>query len=138
MDKTKIIASAAAANTGDSYTTRVLVRERELIADEPKEVGGNDEGAFPGEYLCTALASCKAITLRMYANRKGWAVGEIHVTVDMVKGSYMPSGITTFFCAINFTGALTLEQEKRLLEIAKVCPIDRLLSKPNDIVTIIS
>ena len=138
MDATNIIASAEAENKGEAYTTRVSVREREYIVDEPKVLSGNDEGAAPAEYVCMALASCKAITLRMYAKRKGWALGEINVKVDMVKGTQLPSGVTTFFCTVKFSGALTAEQEGRLLHIARVCPVDRLLSKPNQIVTVIS
>jgi putative redox protein len=55
----------------------------------------------------------------------------------MVKGDQMPSGLNTFFCSIKFVGELSEEQEKRLMEISKVCPVDRLLSKPNEVVTII-
>jgi len=137
MDNRKVIASAEAENTGEAYTTKVLASERQFIVDEPKAFGGNDEGAAPGEYLCIALASCKAITLRMYANRKGWKLGEIKVKVDMIKGDTVPSGLTTFFCSVRFSGTLTGEQEKRLLEVSKVCPVDRLLSKPSEVVTLI-
>ena len=137
MDKTKIIASAEANNKGEVYTTSLLVDNREYIADEPKVFGGNDEGAAPAQYICMALASCKAITLRMYANRKKWTINEIKVKVSMVKGDQMPSGHNTFFCSITLVGELTDEQEKRLLEISKVCPVDRLLSKPSEVVTLI-
>jgi len=137
MDKTKIIASAEANNKGQVYTTKLFADDREYIADEPKVFGGNDEGAAPAQYVCMALASCKAITLRMYANRKKWTVDEIKVKVSMVKGDQMPLGLNTFFCSITFVGELTDEQEKRLLEISKVCPVDRLLSKPSEVVTLI-
>jgi putative redox protein len=72
-------------NKGEVYTTRLLVDSREYIADEPKVFGGNDEGAAPAQYICMALACCKAITLRMYANRKKWTVDEIKVKVNLVK-----------------------------------------------------
>jgi putative redox protein len=88
MDKTRIIASAEAENIGEAYTTRVLVSERQYIVDEPKVFGGNDEGPAPAEYVCMALASCKAITLRMYANRKKWEAGEMRVKVNMVKQDF--------------------------------------------------
>lgn len=83
-----------------------------------------------------SLASCTAITLRMYADRKGWPVPEISVTVNLVKGTDMPSGNNTFYSEVSWKGELTPEQEKRLMEIAKACPIHRLLTKPSDVITI--
>jgi putative redox protein len=137
MDKSKIIASAEAENKGGVYATNLFVDDRQFIADEPEEFGGSNEGPAPAQYVCMALASCKAITLRMYVNRKKWNVEEIKVKVSMVKGDQMPSGSNTFFCSIHLVGELTVEQEKRLLEISKVCPVDRLLSKPSEVVTLI-
>jgi putative redox protein len=137
MTPTMIIASAEVLNTPQTYTTTMRARQHTLLADEPGEIGGADKGAAPGEYLCMALASCKAITLRMYADRKQWAIGDIKVTVKLVKGDQMSSGRNTFYCEVKFTGAITGEQERRLLEIARKCPVDRLLSKPSDMVTII-
>lgn len=137
METTKVIAAAEAENTGETYTTRVLVSERQYIVDEPKILGGNDAGAAPAEHVCIALASCKAITLRMYANRKGWKLKMIRVKVHMVNGDNTSSGRNTFLCSIGLTGDLTEEQVKRLLEIARVCPVDRLLSKPSEIVTVL-
>ena len=136
MDKTKIIASAEAVNKGDVLTTKVFADGFEHIVDEPEMYGGNNEDAAPAQYICMALASCKAITLRMYARRKKWVLEEIQVKVNMVKRDQMLSGLNTFFCSIKLLGALTEEQEKRLMEISKVCPIDRLLSKPSEVITI--
>jgi len=132
----KIIATAEAENRGEIYTTHIKVHQHELLADELAEVGGLDTGPAPGDYVCSALASCKTITLRMYSKRKGWNVDVIKVKVDLVKGDQMASGNNTFFCEVSITGDLDEEQRKRLLEISKSCPIHRLLSKPSDIVTI--
>src|SRR3954454_994199 len=137
MDKTKIIASAEAENKGAVYTTKLFVDDRKYLADEPEIYGGNNEGAAPAQYVCMALASCKAITVRMYANRKKWTLDEIKVKVSMVKGDQTPSGLNTFYCSIKLVGELDEEQEKRLLEISKVCPVDRLLSKPSQVLTLI-
>jgi putative redox protein len=136
MDKSKIIASAEAVNSGDVFTTRLVAGEFQHVADEPEIYGGMNEGAAPAQYICMALASCKAITLRMYAKRKKWVLKEIQVKVNMVKGDQMASGKNTFFSSIKMVGELTKEQEKRLMEISKICPVDRLLSKPNEIVTV--
>jgi putative redox protein len=72
----------------------------------------------------------------MYAQRKQWTVDVIKVKVDLVKGDQLPSGNNTFFCEITLTGELDDTQRARMLEIAKACPIHRLLNKPSEIVTI--
>ncbi|MEO6720794.1 MAG: OsmC family protein, partial [Ferruginibacter sp.] len=122
---------------GHVYKTTMLAGKHELIADEPKEAGGNEEGPAPGDYLCMALASCKAITIRMYAQRKNWELGEIKVKVNLVKGDQLSPGVHTFFCDIKLDSALDDEQLKRILEISKACPIDRLLKKESEVVTVI-
>jgi putative redox protein len=133
----KIVATAEVLNKSESYTSGVQVNQHSLIVDEPLEKGGEDVGPAPGDYLCIALASCKAITLRMYVQRKKWNVDEIKVKVNLVLGTQMTSGNNTFYCQINFKGDLNDEQQKRLLVIANSCPLHRLLSKPSDIVTTI-
>ena len=136
MGEAKIIGSATAINTGGVYKTNLLTHSHELIVDEPKEYGGSELGPAPADYLCAALASCKAITIRMYVNRKGWKVEDINIKANFVKGDQLESGINTFFCEVELTGDLTEEQRKRILEIAKACPIDRLLHKPSEVVTV--
>ena len=133
----KIIATAEVVNTGESYTSNIRVNQHSFIVDEPLEKGGQDIGPAPGDYLCAAVASCKAITLRMYVQRKQWNVDEIKVSVNLVLGTQMSSGNNTFYCQINFKGDLDDEQQKRLLVIANSCPLHRLLSKPSDVVTTI-
>jgi putative redox protein len=131
----KIIASAWAENTGEGYRTELLINQHILIADEPKSIGGNDEGPAPGDFLCMSLASCKVITLRMYVQRKGWKVDTISVKVSLVKAAEMETGNNTFFCELRVTGDLDDEQRMRLLDISKACPIHKLLNKPSDIVS---
>jgi putative redox protein len=133
----KIIATAEVTNKDENYTSTVRVNQHQLLVEEPLEKGGKDAGPGPGDYLCAALASCKAITLRMYAQRKKWDISEIKVTANLVLGNETASGNNTFFCQLNITGDLDDEQQKRLLIIANSCPLHRLLSKPSDIVTTI-
>ncbi len=133
----KIIATAEVINNGDEYTSKVQVNQHSLLVDEPTDKGGKDLGPAPGDYLCAALASCKAITLRMYVQRKKWNVEQITVTVHLVLGKETSSGNNTFFCRLNFVGDLDEEQQKRLLFIANACPLHKLLGKPSDIVTTI-
>jgi putative redox protein len=138
MAVTQVIASAEAVNEGEAYTTTLLADGHTLVADERKEVGGNALGPAPGDYLCAALASCKAITLRMYARRKNWTIGEVRVKVKLVKGDGAVSPTpNTFYCEIKLSAELDEEQKKRLLQISKVCPVDRLLGKQNEVVTIL-
>ena len=131
----KIVATAEVVNNSKSYTSNIQVNQHSLIVDEPLEKDGEDLGPAPGDYLCAALASCKAITLRMYVQRKQWNVDKIKVSVNLVLGTQMPSGNNTFYCKISFKGELNEEQQKRLLVIANICPLHKLLSKPNDVVT---
>jgi putative redox protein len=135
--QTKIIASGQAENTGDIYKTELKINQHLLIADELPEVGGKDEGPAPGDYLCMSLASCKAITLRMYAQRKNWKIDVIKVKVNLVKGSEMESGNNTFFSEVDIKGDLNDEQKARMLQIAKACPIDRILTKSSDSISVL-
>lgn len=137
MSQIKIIASATAENTGEIYKTELKMSQHLLVADEPPEAGGKDEGPAPGDYLCMSLASCKVITLRMYAARKNWKADLIKIRVNLVKSTEIESGNNTFFCEVELKGDLTHEQKKRMMEIAKACPLDRLLRKPSDIVSVL-
>jgi len=137
MSQPKIIASALAENSGETYKTELKINSHVLIADELPDIGGEDKGPSPGDYLCMSLASCKAITLRMYAQRKNWQADVIKVKANLVKGSEMESGNNTFFCEVEIKGDLTDEQKNRMMEIAKACPLDKLLRKPSDIVSVL-
>ena len=133
-----IIATAEVINNGVQYTSHIQVHQHEFLVDEPLEKGGEDTAPAPGDYLCAALASCTAITLRMYVQRKKWNVEQIKVTVNLTLGKETSSGNNTFFCELNFKGDLDDEQQKRLLVIANSCPLHKLLSKPSEIVTAIA
>src|SRR2546423_362987 len=134
----KIIAGAEAINNGEHYATQLTVNQHQLISDELPESGGMDLGPAPGDYICMGLASCTVMTLRMYTERKKWKVGQIKAKVTLVKGSDMPSGKNTFYCEISISGELNEEQHKRMMEIAKACPIHRQLTKTSDVVTVLA
>ncbi len=131
----KVIATAEVTNNGNQYTSDVSINQHDLLVDEPMEKGGEDLGPAPGDYLCAALASCKAITLRMYAQRKGWKIDEIKVKADLVKNTQSQRVSYTFICELSFVGNLDEEQIKRLEVIAGLCPLHKLLSRPNEIIT---
>ncbi len=103
----------------------VSVREHRLTADEPRELGGDDSGPSPQELLAASLASCTAITMEMYAARKGWDVGDIVVDVD-----YEPAqrgSPTRFVMQVQMPKELPEDQRDRLMQIAAKCPVHRAL-----------
>jgi putative redox protein len=130
-----VIATAEVVNKTNAYTSEVQIHQHQLMVDEPMDKGGEDTGPAPGDYLCAALASCKAITLRMYAERKKWHLGEIKVKVDLTKDTSTTPGTNIFLSEISFTSILDDEQLKRLEVIANSCPLHKLLSRPNEIKT---
>ena len=69
----------------DHFRTEITVGGKIVIADEPEELDGTNQGPAPGEFLLISLASCTAITLRMYADRKNWPIEKIIVEVNFEK-----------------------------------------------------
>ena len=134
----KVLASVKAHNSAGVLKTDLQVETFSFVADEPLLYGGQELGPTPVDYLCMALASCQAITLRMYAKRKNWELPSIDVKVDYVKAADMPSGKNTFNVEITVEGELEPAQLKRIEEIARACPIHRLLSNPVDLITNLS
>jgi putative redox protein len=103
----------------------VAVRNHRLTADEPREHGGEDTGPSPQELLAASLASCTAITMEMYADRKGWDVGEI--TVDVEYEPAQRGSPTRFTMRIEMPKEVSEEQRDRLMQIAAKCPVHRAL-----------
>jgi putative redox protein len=96
-----------------------------LISDVPVKTGGEDKGMSPHELLKSALAACTAITMQMYADHKKWPLLGSNVQVTIL--SEGPEG-TEFERVIELEGALTAEQQARLIEMANKCPLHKLLS----------
>ena len=116
---------ATARRDGSSLRHTVQVRDHQVIVDEPLEVGGDDAGPDPLELLAVSLASCTAITMEMYAARKGWDIGHIEVDVE-----YTPAerGCPTRFQLVTrLPDGLPEEQVERLRVIAAKCPVHRVL-----------
>jgi putative redox protein len=103
----------------------VEIRGHHLTADEPRDQGGDDSGPSPQELLAASLASCTAITIEMYAVRKGWDVGEITVNVQ-----YEPAqrgSPTRFKMEVQLPKELPEDQRERLMQIGAKCPVHRAL-----------
>ena len=79
--------SIKASINKNHYKTTLTNGRNELIADEPTGVGGTDLGFSPSELLCSALAACTCATLRMYADRKGWALEDVQVSIDFERNN---------------------------------------------------
>jgi uncharacterized OsmC-like protein len=122
--------TVAETGTG-TYTNDVSLGRHRFLSDEPANLGGNDEGPNPYDLLCAALGSCTSMTMRMYADRKGWSVGQITVDVDHQR----VDGGDVFTRSISILGDLDDEQRARLIEIASRCPVHRTLERASTIVT---
>ena len=116
---------AIARRRDGSFRHEIEIGEHHLTADEPEASGGTDEGPNPQELLAASLASCTAITIEMYANRKGWEIGDVAVDVD-----YEPAqrgSPTKFAMKVMLPKELPEEQRERLMQIAAKCPVHRTL-----------
>jgi putative redox protein len=115
---------ATAQKTG-TLRQSIKIRDHHLTIDEPSDKGGDDTGPSPQELLAASLAACTAITMEMYAKRKGWDVGDVEVACD-----YTPAerGCPTRFNLVTrFPDSLNDEQVERLRVIAAKCPVHRTL-----------
>lgn len=128
MEERKI---AFATITDEIYRTELRARKHTIIADEPEDEGGKDIGPRPGDFYRMSLASCTAITLRMYANRKKIDIKKIEVSVSSEPGE----GKTILYTDIEISGNLDEAQRQRMLQIAKLCPVHKVLTNPIDITT---
>jgi putative redox protein len=115
----------ASAHQLEKFRHDVKVRSHTLTADEPKDHGGDDSGPSPQELLAASLASCTAITMEMYAKRKGWNVAG--VTVDCEYSPAERGCPTRFDLVMKMPSNLSAEQVERLQVIAAKCPVHRTL-----------
>ena len=117
---------SAVVRRREGYEHELEIREHRLIVDEIEEDGGGDSGPRPTELLAGALASCTAITIEMYANRKGWELGQLEVAVEFETPTKERRG--NFETRIRIPVDLTDEQREKLLVIAGKCPVHRTLA----------
>ncbi len=139
-DDNRIVAWTGA----EGYRTELLASGHTLLADEPESLGGTNAGPTPYDLLAAALASCTSITLRMYADRKGWPVTGIVVRVRHTKihredvreeGKDTVRKIDQLEREVELHGDLTREQRERMLQIAGMCPVHRTLEGEIKVIT---
>lgn len=131
MSKTQVTLS-------DGFQTTITARHHTLHADEPVADGGTDTGLTPSEMVMGALGSCIAITMQMYAQRKGWPLEGVEIELDYerFKGAdyELHDGDDRYVHeirkGIRLQGDLSDEQRQRILDIGGKCPVHRLIATP--------
>ncbi len=114
----------------ENYLMEIKTTHHTIKVDEPVSIGGSDSYPNPPQYLLSALASCTAITIKMYANNKGWDVGNIDVDVKLKIVQSEGKSINKITKAVTFENSLDKSQVQRLLQIGSKCPISKLLEQP--------
>jgi len=127
------------------YTQHIVAGRHRLVADEPSPVG-RDEGLTPYDLVLAGLGACTSMTLRMYADRKGWPLERVRVTLrharihteDCADCESVSSFIDHIEADVELSGNLDDAQRQRLLYIAGQCPVHRTLTSEVDIITSLS
>jgi putative redox protein len=134
-----------AESGGGTYTQQITAGHHQLVADEPRPIG-DDLGPNPYDLLLAALGSCTSMTLRMYADRKGWPLEHVRVTLrhsrihaeDCAECETTKGWIDHIDRQIELTGELDDSQRQRLLLIADRCPVHQTLTSEVDVATTLS
>lgn len=125
---------AEVVETGEGkFQLRIRAGGVEFLADEPRAVGGLGSGPNPYDLLSSALGACTAMTLRLYADRKGWSLAQVGVQV--LHTSNGGAGTDQFSVEIRLEGELSADQRARLLEIANKCPVHLTLEQGSTLTT---
>lgn len=133
--------SVTETRTG-TYVQQIAAGRHQLVADEPRPIG-DDEGPTPYDLLLAALGACTSMTVRMYADRKGWQVDRVQVTLrhkrihaeDCAECETTAGWISHIDRVVEITGDLDDDQRQRLLHIAERCPVHQTLTSEVDVAT---
>lgn len=106
------------------FQQTVTLGPHELIADEPAEDGGDDLGPAPHDFLLAALGTCTSMTVKLYADRKGWPLTSVRVELTQEK----QGASHVIHRVVHLEGPLDDEQRARLVDIAQKCPVHRTLT----------
>lgn len=129
------------AGTG-TYTQKITAGKHQLFADEPLPIGG-DAGPTPYDLLLAGLGACTSMTVRLYANKKGWPLDQVEVSLrhkrihaeDCAECETKKGWVSHIDRTITLVGDLDDSQRERLLAIAERCPVHQTLTSEVDIVT---
>jgi putative redox protein len=129
----KVVAqrTVSGAKRGLGYAHDIEIEGGHVLRiDEPTAAGGSDTGPSPTRLLAASLAGCTAITIEMYAERKGWEVGQVEVDVDI---EYRDGSPVSFAVTLRLPSELSDEQRKRLLIVAGKCPVHKLIAGETEV-----
>ncbi len=120
------MARARIVSTGTHYLHRITSGHHEVLADEPRSLGGQDAGLAPFDLYLASLAACTAITLRMYAERKGWELGEFSAELSSRRDD---AGRLHVHRRLHASASLSDEQWQRLLDVVARTPVTLVMSE---------
>ncbi len=121
--------TVSVSSTQDKFRQEIAIGDFHLIADEPADFGGGDAGPAPHDFLLAGLGACKAMTVKMYAERKGWPLRSVRVDLTQEK----EGSVHKIAARLIVEGDLNEEQRQRLLEIADKCPVHKTLTSAIEI-----
>lgn len=116
------VSTATIVSTDVHYAHRIHAGRHDLVADEPRALGGQGQGPAPFDLYLASLAACTAITLRMYAEKKGWDLGEFRAELSLTRDE---DGRMHVHRVLHASGAISDAQWQRLLEIVANTPVTK-------------
>lgn len=120
------------AETGlGKFQVEARMGDAALLIDEPKEIGGLGSGPNPYDLIAAAVGACTTMTVRLYANHKGWPLKRIETAVRHSRAGLQAKD--RFELAITLEGDLDAAQRSRLLEIAERCPVHLTLARGSEV-----
>ncbi|MCL6265520.1 bifunctional alpha/beta hydrolase/OsmC family protein [Flagellimonas myxillae] len=133
----------ASLDGADGFTTQMKVGNHYMVADEPTSYGGNDFGPSPYELVSAGLSACTAMTIQMYAKRKGWPIDNVEVHTSYSKTHAQDcenceadnTKIDTFHREIKLTANLDEKQKARIMQIADKCPVHKTLHSETQVIS---
>lgn len=109
------------------FQLKVRAGSSTFIVDGPIGIGGLGSGPNPYDLLSAALGTCSVMTMRLYASRKKWPLERIRMKVTHRRSGL--DGTDTFSREIQLQGSLSVEQQKKLLEIVSRCPVHKTIER---------
>ena len=121
MEHGKLVAAVTVVGAGDApkYVQKIHAGRHELLADEHAALGGADAGPVPFAYVLSGLGACTSITLRMYAERKGWSLGDVTVGLKLFREE---TGLRVER-EVSVGGGLSEDQRARIADICERTPV---------------
>ena len=127
-----LISSAKVQSLATPWAGQVSSGQHQLLTDKPASFGGGDTGLAPYDFICTGLISCTMITLRMYAQHKGLALGEFSIQADFHANK---EGREWIERRVHFENQLGAELERKVLDICSKTPVTKTLLRSLEIQT---